>query len=938
MQYIKLGQIKLYHNGKPTVQSIAEFIKELPKSEQQSLLTKESRPSRGAQKRMQAAMLMKCYDDEFLVRWFYKATSEESANLVAALSKEAPDMASLKTCGEYDLRDVVTQAVREVVRTKLSFEYPVVKQSSPLFAEGSAPAQMVGALMRLIAENLGSCDYLTRIFSSIGSELWHAALQHGALMAVYQEIPDGTACRKPQQVLLDTIEDLVFNFAFEKSYSERENSDQFLALLDEFERENSRRVFIDGIAYSDDFEGTDLWYSDKVFADGVLDTFRAVAFENDTGFVMDDNEWITVHPNGKGLNSKGEEIKGRHVLVEKGSGKIVAGLGGKFNGKRLDEIGKSSQQASSKPHKQKQQAAKGKTASKSGVQSKPAAAKHVASKGNKPSQQAAPKLTASKGKGKGSGASQQATQTRSSGSNAKAQNQRKSASTASTVSAEYLGFTGSVSDGFKIPSKSEFKAMCEQVGDANKKLRLSNGFQALNDPKWTDPQGLHFESAEQQLLYDRAHREVLMYDAMRFIGASQHTIGNFKPEPLTKEMAERGDKAYQAHAKLQSEYAAQKLPQAEQELDAQIHEAGILIKQVLKNNANFEAVAGKAAVSLANSVIQEVLALGETRASNKDLILSLFEQFKLASLDLGGSALPNPIATPAVSHYIKANLLYQQCRLAYPHASGKDKLLLGSCLVKAKAFAKQAKDLLKLSDNVTSFGHAIERAAGKLYQSKFQSAGHNYAPSNVAGVAKDRPMNFAEANELRGNPYFKFDDLYVYVNGNQYYPYRNNCQTCVVANEMRRRGYDVEAQANVLDNSNLCTELSYFCSGIWCNPVTGAPPDIVMVASFDTLNELVQEGQRFSLQWLWTPKSPSDRVYGHIVSVLREDGECFIYDPQSGKKYELAEFSSLYGHKINQSTICAFRVDNCEILGGYADQVLVQAHLAPTVSRHRKEI
>lgn len=142
-------------------------------------------------------------------------------------------------------------------------------------------------------------------------------------MAVYQEIPDGTACRKPQQVLLDTIEDLVFNFAFEKSYSERENS---------------RRVFIDGIAYSDDFEGTDLWYSDKVFADGVLDTFRAVAFENDTGFVMDDNEWITVHPNGKGLNSKGEEIKGRHVLVEKGSGKIVAGLGGKFNGKRLDEI------------------------------------------------------------------------------------------------------------------------------------------------------------------------------------------------------------------------------------------------------------------------------------------------------------------------------------------------------------------------------------------------------------------------------------------------------------------------------------------------------------------------------------------------------------------------------------------------------------------------
>lgn len=45
-------------------------------------------------------------------------------------------------------------------------------------------------------------------------------------------------------------------------------------------------------------------------------------------------------------------------------------------------------------------------------------------------------------------------------------------------------------------------------------------------------------------------------------------------------------------------------------------------------------------------------------------------------------------------------------------------------------------------------------------------------------------MTFDEANEMRGNPHFKEDKSF-----------QINCQTCVVANEMRRRGYNVEALA-----------------------------------------------------------------------------------------------------------------------------------------------
>lgn len=47
------------------------------------------------------------------------------------------------------------------------------------------------------------------------------------------------------------------------------------------------------------------------------------------------------------------------------------------------------------------------------------------------------------------------------------------------------------------------------------------------------------------------------------------------------------------------------------------------------------------------------------------------------------------------------------------------------------------------------------------------------------------PMSFDEANEMRANPNYK-----------KGVKYRQNCQSSVVANEMRRMGFDVEAYGN----------------------------------------------------------------------------------------------------------------------------------------------
>ena len=78
------------------------------------------------------------------------------------------------------------------------------------------------------------------------------------------------------------------------------------------------------------------------------------------------------------------------------------------------------------------------------------------------------------------------------------------------------------------------------------------------------------------------------------------------------------------------------------------------------------------------------------------------------------------------------------------------------------------------------------------------------------GVKSGAPMTFEEANELRGN-----------INYNKGDEYRVNCQSCVVANELRRRGLDVTAKPNLKTTGNIPYELSKQTNWAWIDPETG---------------------------------------------------------------------------------------------------------------------
>lgn len=127
--------------------------------------------------------------------------------------------------------------------------------------------------------------------------------------------------------------------------------------------------------------------------------------------------------------------------------------------------------------------------------------------------------------------------------------------------------------------------------------------------------------------------------------------------------------------------------------------------------------------------------------------------------------------------------------------------------------------------------------------------------------------------------------------------YHINCQSCVVANELRRRGYDVTAMPNLKVKGDLPYELSFKTEWAWIDPVTGETPvkkkiggqtlskgglKVVAKSQGDVmreLNEATKEPGRYHINWSWKGKDN-----GHIVTFERlSNGKCRWYDPQTGE-------------------------------------------------------
>ena len=262
-------------------------------------------------------------------------------------------------------------------------------------------------------------------------------------------------------------------------------------------------------------------------------------------------------------------------------------------------------------------------------------------------------------------------------------------------------------------------------------------------------------------------------------------------------------------------------------------------------------------------------------------------------------------------------------------------------------------------------------------------------PRTVGGVERiAEAMTFDEANELRGNPRYNLakdaeadyqkalaayqEAMRRVMHGEEIAEdelreikvrrmealerlnraqkeraqYTVNCQTCVVANEARRRGYDVMATGNNERKDSPNAILAHDTRRAWIDPATGDHPQYIMYGGpgkadpagdpiptqakyWQWLDSdgVIEEGNRYTIQFAWKGRAR----YGHIVSLERVDGSLRLYDPQTGRicvgdevKTYLGEVK--YSSKTGRITFAdgpkILRVDNMEFNPEFSDRIL----------------
>lgn len=138
--------------------------------------------------------------------------------------------------------------------------------------------------------------------------------------------------------------------------------------------------------------------------------------------------------------------------------------------------------------------------------------------------------------------------------------------------------------------------------------------------------------------------------------------------------------------------------------------------------------------------------------------------------------------------------------------------------------------------------------------------------------------------------------------------YRSNCQRCVWAYELQRRGYNVEAKPTFKGDSlprrgnwQKLGGLQYDDkNGMFINGRT-------YKNEISSINEQMKnwgDGSRAIVRVIWKNSNS-----GHVFNIENKGGKIFAYDAQPGKKIDLSDYMS----QSRRGYTALFRTDNAKI-------------------------
>lgn len=182
-------------------------------------------------------------------------------------------------------------------------------------------------------------------------------------------------------------------------------------------------------------------------------------------------------------------------------------------------------------------------------------------------------------------------------------------------------------------------------------------------------------------------------------------------------------------------------------------------------------------------------------------------------------------------------------------------------------------------------------------------------PDALGGVSKGTPMNENDADRSNANP------RYLMESGSD-----TNCQTCVVAYEARRRGYDVEATLNKRNSFN--GRISQDWRSPFYEVETGLPVKSKILEGNTPqkaekwLMENTRPGERYVLSLEWKGGG------GHVVNVERDAKGVHIIDAQTGLNGSAKDYMKLVKLKGKEPPEL-LRVDNAGFNPDICNRILM---------------
>lgn len=214
----------------------------------------------------------------------------------------------------------------------------------------------------------------------------------------------------------------------------------------------------------------------------------------------------------------------------------------------------------------------------------------------------------------------------------------------------------------------------------------------------------------------------------------------------------------------------------------------------------------------------------------------------------------------------------------------------------------------------------VDSAIKKVFQQEKDAIEQNTKQvAEMLGITPGKPMSFKEANELRANPNYETGAL----------EYALNCQSCVVANELRRRGLDVEARPRVRGLDAEQFKIAQDETRAWETVFGGraktvsSGPIVGGESSEGALSAITRDTGRYFVTLWWMKGSGC-----HIFTAERlKGGVLRLYDPQTGSVGSLSgggNFEGYWNAMDREKGFRVLKVDALKIRNGFNVDRVVQ--------------